>query len=99
MQRLRPFLKAIMILAPCFSVLWLMGLNFGAAFREEIEIVNQTGVPISVTPVGIWHGSTTRSALPVTASRVIHWPALKNGDFAIAPGQSIRIALDGDGSD
>lgn len=88
-----------MILAICFSGLVLGGLQFGAAFREEIEIVNQSGSPIWVTPVGVWHGSKTRSALPVTASRLIHWPALKNGGFAIAPGQSLRIDFDGDDID
>jgi hypothetical protein len=99
MQRLRPLLKALMILAPCFSVMVLCVLQFGAAFREEIEIVNNTGTPISVTPVGIGEVSGLRHALPVTALKVIHWPALKNGDFAVAPGQSIRIDYDGDDID
>lgn len=99
MQRPRDLLKAIAILATCFSVMCLFGFGFGLAFREEIEIVNKTTRPISVTPIGIWHASMTRDVLPVITSRVIQWPALKNGDFSVAPGQSIRIDYDGDDID
>ncbi len=99
MQRPRNVLKAMAILASCFSVMPLCALNFGAAFREEIVIVNKTAAPISVTPIGVWDGSKNRSALPVTALEIIHWPALKNGDFTVAPGQSIRIDYDGDDID
>lgn len=99
MQRPRQVLKPIAILATCFSVMCLFGLGFGFPFREEITIVNKTTRPISVTPIGIWHASKSRDALPVIATRVFQWPALKNGDFLVAPGQSIRIDYDHDDID
>jgi hypothetical protein len=99
MPRAAPILKAIAFVAPIFSAMIVAGLNFGAAFREEIEIVNRSGAPILVTPIGKWEGSGKRGALPVTASRVIHWPALKNGGFALGAGESIVIDYDGDDID
>jgi hypothetical protein len=99
MPRAALILKAIAFVAPIFSAMIVAGLNFGAAFRQEIEIVNRTGAPILVTPIGKWEGSGKRGALPVTASRVIHWPALKNGGFALGAGESIVIDYDGDDID
>lgn len=99
MRRPKGIFKAMAILVPCFSLMVVGGLGFGSAFRQEIEIVNHSGATIVVTPIGTWHGSVRRSALPVTASRMIHWPALKNGAFPIAPGQSLRIDYDGDDID
>jgi hypothetical protein len=99
MQRPKGILKAMAILLFCIPPMWLMGLSFGAAFHEPMEIVNRTSTPISVTPVGVWHVSKVRDALPVTATRVVHWPALKNGDFVLPPGQSIRIIYDADDID
>jgi hypothetical protein len=82
----KTILLTLMCLCFSFSMMMFGGLEFGGAFREEIEIVNKTETPISVTPIGIWHGTAKRSALPVFATRIVAWPALKNGDFAIGPG-------------
>lgn len=99
MQRRSDLLKVMAILVGMLSFMWLFGLSFGAAFHEPIEVVNRTKTPISVTPIGIWHNSKTRDALPVTATRLVHWPALKNGGFVVPPGQSVRIVFDGDDID
>jgi hypothetical protein len=98
-QRPTNILKAMAILLVCFSVMWLLGLSFAAGFHQPIEIINRTSVPILVTPIGVWHESKALGTLPVTASRIIHWPALQDGDFALVPGQSIRVVYDSDDID
>lgn len=96
MQRRGDLLKAVAILAFCFSAMMLMGLNFHAGFHQELEITNRTAVPVSVTPIGVEYGSDVRGTLPISASRIIHWPALQDGDFTLSPGHTIKIVYDSD---
>jgi len=62
----------------------------------EFEIANNSGIPISVTPVGIIKTQARRVTLPVLRPKGQRIWTRRRTEIPLAPGQTIRLAYDFD---
>lgn len=66
------------------------------AFQYEFEVVNHSGEPVAVTPIGAVGPSGARYVLPQYSRREPALPALRRADFVLLPGESIKVIYDWD---
>jgi hypothetical protein len=67
-------------------------------FRDTIEVINETGQRITVTPVAYCYPSGRRRPLPVLSSGSIAWPVFRYSR-RLDPGARTRISFDADDCD
>jgi len=82
-----------------FSGMLLFGLLTTTAFVGDITIENRSAEEIAVTPLGAIRGSEqpdARYGLPIVVAELFPFPSARNGDYRLAPGESVTILYDWD---
>jgi hypothetical protein len=91
-------LNALLLPLGCVAILAVVNtINpLVAAFVTDIHVTNQSGQPITVTPIGTMGAEGHRYPLPVYISRFPAIAASRCGGFAVEPGATRVILYDWD---
>ena len=94
------FLVALLSLPLCCCPTGLLINNVNPihyGFLAEFQVVNESGEPIYITPIGALRTvQRPRHVLLRASPRLPGTPALRQGDIRLDPGESLRIIYDAD---